>query len=593
MRAIVTTISSALVLAALACSSDTDASRVLEPSSPRLATGTVQAPSAPQSVTATAGNTSATVTWQAPASSGTYAIEYYRVVASPSGKALFVAASQLKTTMTGLTNGTTYTFVVYAVTVHDAAGTRYWSPASAPSNAVTPPGTTTTNQAPTASISAPTSGATYTQGASVTFTGAGTDPEDGALSGASLVWTSSINGQIGTGTSFSTTTLSAGTHTITLTATDSKGAKGTVTRSITINAPTPPPTTSSRWLTGYYVGYQRSLYPETSVDFTYMTHIVVGAALPTGTGAGLDTAFFIDNVNGPRMARNLTARAHSFGRKAIMMLGGAGWHNQLVTATNSTYRAAFVSNLVKAMNAFGFDGIDVDWEPINTADKPVVLQFLKDLRAAKPGLIITFPAGWVNTNFGADAWYAQVAPLVDQFNLMTYQMADNWGGWVSWHQGALTGHAGNHPSSIAGSASAYVSAGVPASKIGIGAGTYGSCWQGVSTMYATIDNTPASVTASDNAMSYANIMSSYYNSTAYKWDAAAQAGYLSFAVPTGPQQCTLVSYEDPRSLTAKGSYVKSQGLGGAIVWTVQQGHVPTAAAGQQDPLLQALYTSMQ
>ena len=50
------------------------------------------------------------------------------------------------------------------------------------------------------------------------FAGTGSDPEDGTLTGASLVWTSSINGQIGTGTSFSTTTLSAGTHTITLTA---------------------------------------------------------------------------------------------------------------------------------------------------------------------------------------------------------------------------------------------------------------------------------------------------------------------------------------------------------------------------------------
>ena len=128
VRAIVTTISSALLLGALACSSDTAASRVLEPGSPRLTTGTVQAPSAPQNVKATAGNASATVTWLAPATPGTYATEYYRVVASPGGKALFVAASQLKASMTGLTNGTTYTFVVYAVTVHAAAGTRQCEP---------------------------------------------------------------------------------------------------------------------------------------------------------------------------------------------------------------------------------------------------------------------------------------------------------------------------------------------------------------------------------------------------------------------------------------------------------------------------------
>jgi hypothetical protein len=78
---------------------------------------------------------------------------------------------------------------------------------------------------------------TVTQGTSVQFTGSGSDPEDGALTGASLVWTSNINGQIGTGTSFSTSSLSVGTHTITLTATDSKGAKGTATVTVTVNSP--------------------------------------------------------------------------------------------------------------------------------------------------------------------------------------------------------------------------------------------------------------------------------------------------------------------------------------------------------------------
>jgi PKD repeat protein len=96
------------------------------------------------------------------------------------------------------------------------------------------------NQPPTATISAPANNASVTQGVAVTFTGAGSDPQNGALTGASLTWTSSINGQIGTGVSFSTTTLSAGTHVITLTATDAQGATDTDTRSITIVANQPP-----------------------------------------------------------------------------------------------------------------------------------------------------------------------------------------------------------------------------------------------------------------------------------------------------------------------------------------------------------------
>ena len=61
------------------------------------------------------------------------------------------------------------------------------------------------------------------------------------MNGASLVWTSSRDGQIGTGTSFTKGDLSVGTHTITLTAKDAQGASGVATRAITIVTGNQPP----------------------------------------------------------------------------------------------------------------------------------------------------------------------------------------------------------------------------------------------------------------------------------------------------------------------------------------------------------------
>ncbi len=90
------------------------------------------------------------------------------------------------------------------------------------------------NQAPTASITSPSANGAFAPGSSILFAGTGHDAEDGTLSGASLVWTDNVSGQIGTGTSFSLATLAGGPHTITLTATDSKGAHGTATVSMTI-----------------------------------------------------------------------------------------------------------------------------------------------------------------------------------------------------------------------------------------------------------------------------------------------------------------------------------------------------------------------
>ncbi len=88
---------------------------------------------------------------------------------------------------------------------------------------------------PTVTITSPADGSTFNKGDTITFTGSATDPEDGALTGSSLVWTSSIDGQIGTGESFTKNDLSVGTHTITLTATDSEGATGTASVTITVS----------------------------------------------------------------------------------------------------------------------------------------------------------------------------------------------------------------------------------------------------------------------------------------------------------------------------------------------------------------------
>jgi hypothetical protein len=89
--------------------------------------------------------------------------------------------------------------------------------------------------APTMTINHPTDGVTYQSGNSISFIGAANDPQDGDLSGASIVWTSSIDGQIGTGTSFQSS-LSVGSHEITATATDSDGKTGTDTINITVTS---------------------------------------------------------------------------------------------------------------------------------------------------------------------------------------------------------------------------------------------------------------------------------------------------------------------------------------------------------------------
>lgn len=349
----------------------------------------------------------------------------------------------------------------------------------------------------------------------------------------------------------------------------------------------PPPSTPGRWVSGYYVGYQRSLYPVSEVDFSLMTHIIVGPVLPTPTG-GVLTHFDINDVDGPAMARALSTRAHRAGKKAILMLGGAGTHAEFVSAASATYREVFVTTLLSTMDALGYDGIDVDWEPIQEADKAPLLWVLQQLRARRPGMLITIPVGMVNNNFPAtyDAWYARAAAVVDQMNLMSYGMGGAWQGWEVWHHSPLHDAASARPASVASTVDRYLAVGVPAAKLGIGLGFYGTCWKGA-TQPRVAQSTTTSRVGSDNNMSYANIMSSYYDATARRWDAAAAVPYLTFSSPKGPNGCNMVSYEDEQSIAAKGDFARARGLGGAIVWTIAEGHLPSAPVGSRDPLLAA------
>ena len=101
---------------------------------------TATSPGAPIGVTATAGNAQAQVTWTAPASDGGSPITGYTVTSTSGGRTCTATAPALTCTVTGLLNGTPYTFTVTAT---NGIGTGPASAASAPVTPRTTPGAPT------------------------------------------------------------------------------------------------------------------------------------------------------------------------------------------------------------------------------------------------------------------------------------------------------------------------------------------------------------------------------------------------------------------------------------------------------------------
>ncbi|HSW82225.1 MAG TPA: IPTL-CTERM sorting domain-containing protein [Usitatibacter sp.] len=229
-------------------------------------------PGAPTIGTATAGNAQATVAFTPPASDGGSRITSYIVTSSPGAITAIGTASPI--TVTGLTNGTAYTFTV------TAANSTGEGPASAPSNSVTP----------AAVPGAPTIG-TATAGigqATVTFT---PPASNGGSTITAYTATSSPGGITASGAASPITVTgltNGGTYTFTVTATNAVGTgpASAASNSITLLAVPGAPTivaanaSNGRAIVSFMPPASNGGSPITSYTATCGAFSAAGAASP-------------------------------------------------------------------------------------------------------------------------------------------------------------------------------------------------------------------------------------------------------------------------------------------------------------------------
>ncbi|MCU6670869.1 glycosyl hydrolase family 18 protein [Enterobacteriaceae bacterium H4N4] len=283
-------------------------------------------------------------------------------------------------------------------------------------------------------------------------------------------------------------------------------------------------------------------------------------------------------------------KAHP-GLKILPSIGGWTLSDPFFRMHDNVLRARFVSSVKEFLQTWKFyDGVDIDWEfpggggenPAlgNPAvDKETYTLLMHDLRAmlnelsAQTGrtyeltsAIGAGPAKIANVDYNAAQKY------MDYIFLMSY---DFYGSWSMSDLGHQTGvYAPSwKPDSINtdGSVNAMLAQGVQPGKIVVGAAMYGRGWTGV---HGYTGNNPFTGTATgaipgtweSGIVDYRQIVNKYKGQPGweYHYDTEAEAPYL-FNKSSG----MLITYDDARSVAAKGQYVLNKNLGGLFAWSME------------------------
>ncbi len=335
------------------------------------------------------------------------------------------------------------------------------------------------------------------------------------------------------------------------------------------------------WVSAYYAVWvqQAGTLTPAQIDYSAFSHLIHFAVVPAADGT-IDTSK--DNIT-PADSEAVIKPAHKADRKVLLSVGGWLSAAAFRGAYSDAHRPVFIANLVHLVTSRGYDGLDIDMEPLASSDAPGYMAFIRDLKAqmtaASPKLLLTAATA------AQPEMFARLSPQFDQINLMTYDLAGPWTGFKTWHNSALYGdgqtlmNPGQPFPSASGMVEKFITAGVPRRKLGIGAAFYGTVWTG-----ADAPGQPISGVTMQTGVTYGVIMDSYFQPGRARWDSQAQAPYLSIDEP----QKRFVSYDDEALCTKKVAYARAQGLGGVMVWELGSGYCPTRPPGQKEPLLSAV-----
>jgi len=344
-----------------------------------------------------------------------------------------------------------------------------------------------------------------------------------------------------------------------------------------LDPPRPRPTAARTGMriVGYVAGWGKPIPPIaaeklTAINYAF-AHVVDGAVV-------------LDQANADDMLvrlRGLKARNPTL--KILVSVGGWGADGFSDAALSEASRARFAQSAADLIAQRHLDGIDLDWEYPGLAgpgirhrdeDRRNFTLLLEALRLRLNALgqeqrrgadrhLIT--AAFADSEFVAHIDLAQAAAQLDWINLMTYDFHNSLTPTTGHHSAlSVSATATANERSIERAVEQFLAAGVPPDKLVVGVPFYGRAFADVRDENHGLDQPYGRY---EGEHPWPQLVADFIGKNGYMryWDEQAKVPYLWNA-----QTRTFISYDDPRSLAQKASFVRSRHLGGIMYWEQSQ-----------------------
>ena len=265
--------------------------------------------------------------------------------------------------------------------------------------------------------------------------------------------------------------------------------------------------------------------------------------------------------------------------KILLSIGG--WtHSDTfpAVAASPTARKQFAKECIEFCKKYQFDGVDIDWEfpgyephkgtPEDAHNFTLLLKDLYNIsRKQKAPMLITI-AGPITFNHIDKLELNEIQKYLSWINLMCYNYHGPWGGKddkvTNHHAPLYATKEGDSSLHIDATVQKYISKGIPKKKLILGMPLYGRSFANVASTTDGLNSTYSGMgkgTTSEGVRSFADIKQNLSSIYTKHWDDQAKAPYLYDA-----KTKDFITYDDDKSLKLKCEYIKSQKLGGAMLW---------------------------